>query len=106
VVGHSLWQRQNTILATNSSSLRISLVEDVVQRRDRVLNLHLFVPVWQRPMVELMRSTLTSEETIERVCQFARTAQLTPLIVRQESTGFIFNRVWRAIQKRIPAPGR
>jgi 3-hydroxybutyryl-CoA dehydrogenase len=88
-----------TILATNSSSLRISLIEDAIQRRDRVLNLHFFAPIWQRPMVELMRGTLTSEDTIAQVRRFARSARLTPLIVGQESTGFIFNRVWRAIKK-------
>jgi 3-hydroxybutyryl-CoA dehydrogenase len=90
---------RRTILATNSSSIRVSRIEDVTERPDRVLNLHFYGQVWRRPMVELMGGTATSDETIERVRRFARGAGLVPLLVRQESTGFIFNRVWRAIKK-------
>ncbi|MCX9010496.1 MAG: 3-hydroxyacyl-CoA dehydrogenase family protein [Candidatus Methanoperedens sp.] len=89
----------HTILATNSSSIRISAIEDVTRRPDKVLNTHFYPPVWERPMVELMRGTKTSDETIERVHEFACNIGLTPLIVRKESKGFIFNRVWRTIKK-------
>lgn len=89
----------HTILATNSSSIRISAIEDATNRPDKVLNMHFYPPVWQRTIVELMRGTATSDETIESVRQFVRTIDLTLLLVRKESTGFIFNRVWRAIKK-------
>jgi len=88
-----------TILATNSSSIRISAIEDATERPDRVLNMHFYPPVWQCPMVEIMRGTATSDVTIEAASQFARAIGLTPLLVRRESTGFLFNRVWRAIKK-------
>lgn len=90
---------KNTILATNSSSIRVSLIEDATGRPDKVLNMHFYAQVWQRPMVELMRGTATSDETIEKALLFARTIGVTPLIVAKESTGFIYNRVWRAIKK-------
>jgi 3-hydroxybutyryl-CoA dehydrogenase len=88
-----------TILATNSSSIRISHIEDATGRPDRVLNAHFYPPVWQRPMVELMRGSATSDETVGRVGRFARSVGLTPLVVQKESTGFLFNRVWRAIKR-------
>ena len=50
-------------------------------------------------LVELMSGTGTSGETVERVRQFMVTIRITPLLVQKESTGFIFNRVWRAIKK-------
>jgi 3-hydroxybutyryl-CoA dehydrogenase len=90
---------ERTILATNSSSMRISAIEDATRRPDRVLNMHFFIPVWERPLVELMRGTLTSNDTLERARSFAETIGMLPLIVRKESTGFILNRVWRAIKK-------
>ncbi len=90
---------RKTILATNSSSIRVSAIEDVTDRLDKVLNMHFYAPVSQRTMVELMRGTATSDETIEIARQFARTIEMTPLVVRKESTGFIFNRVWRAVKK-------
>ena len=89
----------HTIVGTNSSSIRISKIEDVVKRRDRVLNMHFYPPVWERPVLELMRGTETSDETIEAVLEFARGIGMTPLTVQKESTGFLFNRVWRAIKK-------
>lgn len=88
----------HTILATNSSSIRISLIEDVTKRPDKVLNTHFYGP-YRSPLVELMSGTGTSGETVERVRQFMVTIRITPLLVQKESTGFIFNRVWRAIKK-------
>ena len=88
-----------TIFATNSSSIKISAIESATRRPDRVLNLHFYNPVWQRPLVELMRGSATSDETIATARAFARSIGVTPLLVLKESTGFLFNRVWRAIKK-------
>lgn len=87
------------VLATNSSSIRIAALEDATQRPELVLNMHFYLPVWQRPMVELMGGTATTKETMARARRFVRALGLTPLAVRKESTGFVFNRVWRAIKK-------
>ena len=88
-----------TILATNSSSQPISRIESATKRLDKVLNTHFYPPIWVRPMVELMRGTATSDDTMEQVKQFVHSIALTPLIVTKESMGFIFNRVWRAIKR-------
>lgn len=89
----------HTIFASNSSSLRISAIESATGRPDKVLNMHFYAPPWQRTMVELMKGTATSDETMASAAHFARAIGLTPLLVLSESTGFIFNRVWRAIKK-------
>lgn len=89
----------HTVLATDSSSIRISAIEDATKRRDRVLNMHFYSHMWHRPMVELMAGTQTSPETMNRARQFVQSLQLTPLNVLKESTGFVFNRVWRAVKK-------
>jgi 3-hydroxybutyryl-CoA dehydrogenase len=88
-----------TVIATNSSSIRVSLIEDACKRPDKVLNLHFYPPIWQRPMVELMRGSKTSDETIDLVKDYVKGIEMTPLMVQKESTGFLFNRVWRAIKK-------
>jgi len=67
----------STILATNSSSIKISAIESATKRPDRVLNLHFYNPVWQRPVVELMRGTATSDDTIETARRFARSIGVT-----------------------------
>jgi 3-hydroxybutyryl-CoA dehydrogenase len=87
------------ILATNSSSLRIASIEDVTVHPERVMNLHFYAVPWQRRIVELMRGTATTDEAIARATAFVRSLGLAPLIVRRDSKGFIYNRVWRAIKK-------
>jgi len=89
----------HTILATNSSSIRISRIETATNRPDKVLNVHFVQPVWKHPFVELMRGTATSDETFETLREFASSIGVIPFRVRCESTGFIFNRIWRAVKK-------
>ncbi len=87
------------ILATNSSSIRVSLIEDATKRPELVLNTHFYSLPWRSRIVELMRGTKTSETTVVHVDNFMRSVGMVPLIVKKESTGFIFNRVWRAVKR-------
>jgi 3-hydroxybutyryl-CoA dehydrogenase len=87
------------IIATNSSSIRVSLIEDATKRPEFVLNTHFYSFPWRSRVVELMRGTKTSEATVARVSDFMRSIGMVPLIVKKESTGFIFNRVWRAVKR-------
>ena len=88
-----------TIIATNSSSIRVSLLEDATHRPEQVANLHFYLPVWEHPMVEIGGGTRTTPATLDSLTRFARRIGMLPLRIRKESTGFIFNRVWRAIKK-------
>jgi len=89
----------HTILATNSSSIPISRIEDATSRPDRVINLHFFPPVRDNTLVELMGGTATSDNTIEQTRQFVHSIGLISVLARKESFGFVINRVWRAIKK-------
>lgn len=89
----------DTIISTNSSSIRVSLLEDATRRMDRVLNTHFYSNPWRSHIVELMRGRKTSAETMARVEVFMRSIGMLPLVVVKESTGFIFNRVWRAVKR-------
>lgn len=89
----------HTILATNSSSLRISRLESATERPDKVLNTHFVQPVWKHPFVELMGGSATSAETMESVKTFMESMGLLAILVRKENTGFVFNCIWRAVKK-------
>ena len=89
----------HTILATNSSSIRCSIIADATKRPEKVLNMHFLNPIWDRPLVEVMGSSITSEETIKTTVQLSQRIGLTPITVNGEVTGYIFNRLWRAIKK-------
>jgi len=88
-----------TLLATNSSSIRVSKVEGATMHPERVLNMHFYSYPWRSRVLEIMRGTHTSDEAVERAAEFSRSIGVTPLLVQKESTGFIFNRVWRAVKR-------
>jgi 3-hydroxybutyryl-CoA dehydrogenase len=87
------------LIATNSSSIKISHIEDVTKHPERVFNMHFYSYPWRRSVLELMKGTRTTDETIETAKVFSQSIGVYPLIVLKESTGFIFNRIWRAIKK-------
>ncbi len=87
------------VLATNSSSIKVSQIEGATHHPERVLNMHFYSHPWRRRILELMRGTHTTDEAMEAAKHFSYSIGVKPLIVLKESTGFIFNRVWRAIKK-------
>jgi len=88
----------NAIIATNSSSIPVSKLEAVVARKDKLLNIH-FYNLITMPMADIMRGTKTSDETFEKGKKWVESIDITPLIVKKECYGFVFNRIWRAIKK-------
>ena len=89
----------SVLLATNSSSIKVSHIEDATQHPGRLLNMHFYSYPWRRRILELMRGTYTTDEAMEAARHFSTSIGVHPLMVLKESTGFIFNRVWRAIKK-------
>lgn len=87
---------KHVIIATNSSSIPVSRIEAAVKRKDKVLNLH-FYPTLK--MVDIMRGTKTSNETLEKVKKWVESIECLPLVAKKESVGLIFNRVYIAINK-------
>lgn len=90
---------KNSIIATNSSSIPVSKIESVIKRKDKVLNLHFYPPIPLRPMVDIMRGTKTSDETFEIGKQWVKSIGCNPIILKKESHGFVFNRMWHAARR-------
>ena len=88
----------HTIIATNSSSIPISKIEDVVERKDKVMNIH-FYDLFTLPVADIMRGTQTSKDTFEKGMAWLESIEITPLEVKKECYGFVMNRIWRAIKK-------
>jgi 3-hydroxybutyryl-CoA dehydrogenase len=89
----------NVLIATNSSSIKISHIEDATKHPERVLNMHFYGYPWRRGALELMKGTATTDDVMQKAKAFSQSIGVYPLMVLKESTGFIFNRVWRAIKK-------
>src|SRR5262249_49900292 len=84
--------RPSAILATNTSSLSVSLIQDGLQHPKRVAGLHFFNPVHKMPLVEVVSAPTTSEPTAAALAQWAVALGKTPVIVK-DSPGFVVNRI-------------
>jgi 3-hydroxybutyryl-CoA dehydrogenase len=82
------------IFASNTSSIAIRRLAEAVkgQRRSRFVGMHFFSPVPVMPLVELIRSSETSDETVAAVQ--ALSGELgKQVIVSADRPGFIVNRI-------------
>jgi 3-hydroxybutyryl-CoA dehydrogenase len=84
------------ILASNSSTMPVSRMEDATRRPEKVVNIHFYPPIEQRNIADLMGGTRTSPEVLEIAERWVRRLHCLPLKVRKELLGFCFNRVWHA----------
>jgi 3-hydroxybutyryl-CoA dehydrogenase len=78
------------ILASNTSSLAITDMAAATKRPDRVLGLHFMQPVPVMPLLEMVRTVLTSEETFQAARAFGENLGKT-IVVSKDTPGFIVN---------------
>jgi 3-hydroxybutyryl-CoA dehydrogenase len=83
---------ERTVLASNTSCLPIMDMAAATGRPDRVLGMHFFNPVPVMKLLEIIRTTATSEATLETARDFGESLGKTYVIV-QDSPGFIVNRL-------------
>lgn len=80
------------LLASNTSSLSIADIAEVVENPGRVLGLHFFNPVHLMPLVEIVVAPGTEGEALERARAFAKSLGKRPIVVR-DSPGFATSRL-------------
>lgn len=85
--------REEAVLATNTSSLSITLIAEAVDRPERFVGMHFFNPPALMRLVEVIPGARTSPETLELVKALAERMGKTPVAVRRDAPGFIVNRV-------------
>ncbi|MCO7187173.1 MULTISPECIES: fatty acid oxidation complex subunit alpha FadJ [Pseudoalteromonas] len=83
---------EQTIFASNTSSLPIAQIAEKAARPENVIGLHYFSPVEKMPLVEIIPHEGTSQETIARTVNFARKQGKTPIVVKDKA-GFYVNRI-------------
>jgi len=85
---------EETIFATNTSSLSVSGIGNKIVNPSRVIGMHFFNPAPVMKLVEVVRAGKTSEETVSSIVAFAKQLGKTPVVCK-DSPGFIVNRVAR-----------
>lgn len=85
--------RPDVILASNSSSLSIAALAAKTRKPDKVLGMHFFNPVPVMALLEIVRSFLTSDETLATSRALGE-ALGKKIIVAQDYPGFIVNALY------------
>ncbi len=82
----------HAILASNTSSLCITEMASVTGRGSQILGIHFFNPVPVMPLIEFVRTILTSDETMATAHEFGASLGKT-MVTAKDTPGFIVNRL-------------
>lgn len=80
------------ILATNTSTISVTLLGGVTKRPGKVIGMHFMNPVPLMQLVEVVRGLATDNSVVEKVVELAKELGKTPVVVN-DSPGFVSNRV-------------
>jgi 3-hydroxybutyryl-CoA dehydrogenase len=82
----------DAVLATNTSALSVTAVAAATDRPERVVGMHFFNPAPVLPLVEVVRTELSSDEAVETALEFARRIGKDPIRCA-DTPGFVVNRI-------------
>ncbi len=85
------------VLATNTSGLPLDDLATGLAHKGRFLGLHYFMPADVMPLVEVIRTSETSDEAAETVIAGVRACGQDPLVLNRPIEGFLINRLQHAI---------
>ncbi|WP_372754642.1 3-hydroxyacyl-CoA dehydrogenase family protein [Mariniflexile sp.] len=83
---------ENTILATNTSSISITQIASVTKRPEKVIGMHFMNPVPIMQLVEIIRGYNTSDAITKTIMELSKTLGKTPVEVN-DYPGFVANRI-------------
>jgi enoyl-CoA hydratase/3-hydroxyacyl-CoA dehydrogenase len=98
-IKHVVWKEvdqyalKDAILATNTSSLSISKMAEVVTNPERFVGMHFFNPPAIMKLIEVNQGEKTTQETVETVMDLSLKMGKTPVWVKKDVSGFIVNRI-------------
>lgn len=87
----------DTILASNTSGLRISDIAVQLQHPERAATLHFWFPAHLMPLVEITQGERTSLETVDALVALLRRCGKAPVVARKDVPGQVANRLQHAL---------
>ena len=81
----------DAILASNTSSIPLTRIGQATSRPQSVVGMHFFNPATVMPLVEIVHSVTTSEDTASRVAAFAADVLGKVVVHTKDRAGFIVN---------------
>lgn len=83
----------STIIASNTSSLSITLIGEKAEHKERIIGAHFWNPAYLIPLVEVIKTKYTTEENVKTLYDALFDAGKHPVIVEKDVPGFLANRL-------------
>ena len=87
-----------TVIASNTSSLRIDDMAASLKRPEQFVGMHFFNPVHVMPLVEIVQGTRTSPKAVSTAVAYAAAMGKMPIVVK-DCPGFLVNRILTAYMR-------
>lgn len=84
---------KDTVVASNTSSISITLLASSMKTPENVCGMHFFNPPQLMPLVEIIRGKKTSDETVHRVRETSSKLGKDTVLCKKDSPGFLVNRI-------------
>lgn len=81
------------VIATNSSTMSITMLAQNVRKPENMVGMHYFNPAVLMKLAEVIRGDKTSDDTTEFACAYARKVGKTVVLAKKDRPGFIANRI-------------
>ena len=84
--------KKDAVIASNTSSIPLSMIAKNCKNKRNILGLHFFNPVLHMKLVEVARPDFTSEEACSKVLELMKKLDKEPVVVK-DTPGFLLNRM-------------
>jgi 3-hydroxybutyryl-CoA dehydrogenase len=83
----------HAIIASNTSSVSITELASATKRPEQVCGMHFFNPPQLMKLIEVIRGTKTSDQTVKIILETAKRMEKETVLVKKDCPGFIVNRI-------------
>jgi 3-hydroxybutyryl-CoA dehydrogenase len=88
---------EETVLATNTSVMSVGEIAECATGTSRIVGTHWWNPPYLVPLVEVVETQETSDETVNTTITILEAAGKSPVHVRRDIPGFVGNRLQHAM---------
>ncbi len=85
---------ENTIYASNTSTLPITEIANIIKRPNKFIGIHFFNPPQLMKLVEVIPGQKTPRELVDLTMNFVRSVSKEPVLCKKDVAGFIVNRIF------------
>lgn len=85
--------RRDALIASNTSTIPITELQEYVSNPQRFLGLHFFNPPQLMQLVEVIKGDKTSDETLRKGVEYVKGLGKEPIVCLKDIPGFIVNRI-------------